>query len=227
MTLSFKKGGRRIVNYFLKKTLIVSIVLLSLIGMAFAGTVGDINGDGDVGLEEAIHALQVMSGLQSEITVEECITCPAPGILNGTRWCDQGDGTVKDMTTRLVWLKDASWGGQKPWREEGDLTHNDDAHTRAGLLKAGATGADLSDGSVEGDWRLPTKTELYNLAHGTEAVRSGSPQAFTGVQSSWYWSSTTSADYTSNAWLVHMYYGYVDYGFKSYLFDVWPVRSDN
>jgi hypothetical protein len=36
------------------------------------------------------------------------------------RWCDQNNGNVKDMTTGLVWLKDAGWGGTKPWREPGD-----------------------------------------------------------------------------------------------------------
>ncbi len=37
------------------------------------------------------------------------VTIGCIGTLNGTRWCDQGDGTVKDMTTGLVWFKDAGW----------------------------------------------------------------------------------------------------------------------
>jgi len=102
------------------------------------------------------------------------------GTPNGNRWCDNGDGTVTDLTTCLVWLQKADWGGSKKWE---DCTNHDDAHTRAGILKAGSSGADLSDGSVVGDWRLPTKTELHNLANGTEAVRSGNMRAFTGVQS--------------------------------------------
>ena len=27
------------------------------------------------------------------------------GTMNGTRWCDNGNGTVRDMTTGLIWLK--------------------------------------------------------------------------------------------------------------------------
>ena len=47
-----------------------------------------------------------------------CPTSPCPDTCEGTvsaggRWCDQGDGTVKDMTTGLVWLKKADWGGAK------------------------------------------------------------------------------------------------------------------
>ena len=39
------------------------------------------------------------------------------GTLNGTRWCDNGDGTVTDLTTGLVWLKDATCVGQWSWYE--------------------------------------------------------------------------------------------------------------
>ncbi|MBF0524939.1 MAG: hypothetical protein HQK56_07565 [Deltaproteobacteria bacterium] len=48
-----------------------------------------------------------------------CVAC------NGTlspqgRWCDNGNGTVTDMSTGLIWLKDASWGGKYPlWAEAG------------------------------------------------------------------------------------------------------------
>ncbi len=155
-----------------------------------------------------------LDDVHAKIT-EKCITCE--GTLNGTRWCDQGDGTVKDMTTGLVWLKKANWGGTKPWRNSStdcsspNYTCYDDAHMRAGLLYAGAAGAGLSDGSLEGDWRLPTKNELYMLANGTEAVRSGTPRAFTGVQSDYYWSSTTHAPSTTYAWFVGMYNVYVSY----------------
>ena len=45
-----------------------------------------------------------------------CPASPCPVRCEGTlstggRWCDQGDGTVKDMTNGLVWLKKADWGG--------------------------------------------------------------------------------------------------------------------
>jgi hypothetical protein len=161
--------------------------------------------------------------------------CTCSGTLHANRWCDNGNGTVTDLTTCLVWLKKADWGGLKPWRNPSTNCSSpsyvcyDDAHTRAGILKAGTAGADLSDGSVEGDWRLPTKTELAGLVNGTPQLRctSGSCNlyAFTGVQSNYYWSSTTLAYGTSAAWLVYLYYGYVASGGKAHPYSVWPVRG--
>lgn len=164
-------------------------------------------------------------------TPPECITCDGTiwnAASGGSRWCDQGDGTVKDMTTGLVWLKDASWGGNKKWRcTDRDADPYDDAQTRAGLLKAGTAGANLSDGSVEGNWRLPTKIEVFRLANGAEAVRSESMHAFTGVRASLYCSCSTKGPSTWGAWGVNMRTGVTPRVVKNFHWYVWPVRSDN
>jgi len=137
------------------------------------------------------------------------------------------------MTTCLVWLKYANWGGTKPWE---DCSTRDDAHTRAGLLNSGETISAsgetpvfLNDGSGVGDWRLPTKTEICGIAAGDEYVRSGTGrQLFEEVQTVGYWSSTTDASDTSKAWYVSMHYGDVGTTAKDggsvY---VWPVRGSN
>jgi hypothetical protein len=151
--------------------------------------------------------------------------CVCSGTLNGTRWCDNGDGTVTDLTTCLVWLKKADWGGKKVWTWRGDYYYPDDAHTRAGILAAGTAGADLSDGSSVGDWRLPTKTELYQLTHGTEAVSYGSPRAFTGVLEVFYWSSTVDPDRCYCAYSVHLRDGHRGAYGKACAWSVWPVRA--
>ncbi|MBW1814782.1 MAG: DUF1566 domain-containing protein [Deltaproteobacteria bacterium] len=147
----------------------------------------------------------------------------------GGRWCDNGDGTVTDMTTCLVWLKYAQWGGTKPWRSNtsGDY---DDARRRAGLLESGetiSTGIELNDNSDLGDWRLPTKTELSGIINeGGETVYSSNPQLFIGVQSSYYWTGTTAHTFTPYAWRVHMVTGAVGGTFKtSSSYYVWPVHS--
>jgi len=134
-------------------------------------------------------------------TYEAGLTCT--GILNGTRWCDNENGTVTDMTTGLVWLKKADWGGQKQW----DGNSNDNAHVRAGILLAGEANANLSDGSVEGDWRLPTKSELVGITTGDETVSSSNMRALSGVLSNIYWSSSIVANDTTNAWYVGLYDG--------------------
>ena len=163
---------------------------------------------------------------------EGAITCK--GTLVGTRWCNNGDQTVTDMTTGLVWLRFADWAGAAPWRSNTLGDHND-AHTWAGLLeddvvlRIGIGGYEfrLNDGSVVGDWRLPTKTELYNLANGTEGVKSTNMRAFRGVLPQIYWSSSThSGENPDIAWLVNLSNGNVSNSTKSYDGGyVWPVRG--
>ena len=140
------------------------------------------------------------------------------------RFSDLGNGTVRDNDTGLIWLKNANCFGGKTWN---------DAMAAAAGLAHGQCG--LTDGSVAGDWRLPTKEEwqafvdtsysnpaLCNAA-GTGHWSQG--DAFDNVQSNRYWSST---EYDSDhAWVVDVYNGDVYPNLKVYSYYVWPVRSGN
>jgi len=149
------------------------------------------------------------------------------------RFVDNGDGTVTDNLTGLVWLKDADRFGQPNWLEALDAcnTLSDDGTT-------------LTDGSVAGDWRLPNRKELFSLIDfvcftpalsntaGTGEWSEGDP--FTNVQHhSKYWSATTIAENPSSAWVVSMLEGSVGYGSvygdgrksSTSLYYVWPVRA--
>jgi hypothetical protein len=131
------------------------------------------------------------------------------------RFTDNGDGTVTDNLTGLIWLKNANCFGARNW-----ATALSDANT----LNSGECG--LTDGSVEGDWRLPNVREqqsLIDYGRSNLALPSGHP--FTGVQSNYYWTSTPYAYYTSFAWYVYLYDGYVDGDDETYAYDVWPVRG--
>jgi len=142
------------------------------------------------------------------------------------RFTDNGDGTVTDNLTGLIWLEDANCFGTRNW---------DNALSDSNGLASGSCG--LTDGSIAGDWRLPNRNELASLVDkayyspalpdtaGTGQWSEGDP--FTGVQSNVYWSSTTSANGTTFAWYVYMDLGYVDYGYKSNNGYVWPVRGGN
>lgn len=201
-------------------------------GVSILGQVGTLTPDGGTAV-----AADLLDGKTAHLTNDWNLDtgtlhggCTCSGTLNGTRWCDNGDGTVTDLTTCLVWLKKADWGGIKQWRQTGDYNECDDAHTRAGLLKAGADGADLSDGSTLGAWRLPTKAELNSLANGPEGVSSENMRAFTGVQSggganSGYWSSTTTIADERAAWYVELADGTWYHIAKNFFHDVWPVRG--
>jgi hypothetical protein len=140
------------------------------------------------------------------------------------RFTDNGNGTVTDKLTKLIWMKNANAFGTKNWA---------DALTTANTLASGS--GDINDGSKAGDWRLPNVRELQSLVDyafyypalpntlGTGKWAEGNP--FQGVQSSYYWSSSTCAYNTTSAWLVYFYDGYVGSGDKSGSGYVWCVRA--
>lgn len=142
------------------------------------------------------------------------------------RFVDNGDGTVSDMLTGLVWLRNANCPAISPaiWMT---------ALANANTLADGACG--LTDGSAAGDWRLPSVNELQSLisyewyapalsnAAGTAQWSEG--DAFSGVQSDWYWSSSSFPYYPQAAWVVHLYYGSVGSDGKTISNYVWPVRA--
>jgi hypothetical protein len=133
------------------------------------------------------------------------------------RLIDNGDGTVKDNLTGLVWLKDANCFGAAPWNS---------ALSSANALAEGQCG--LTDGSISGQWRLPDREELHSLSDFSKyspALPAGHP--FTNVQlnAGGYFSSTTHAAEPAFAWVVDMAYGDVNRGGKIENYYIWPVRG--
>ena len=135
------------------------------------------------------------------------------------RFTDNGDGTVTDNLTGLIWLMDANCFEAAFWA---------DALDECNSLASGSCG--LSDDSVAGDWRLPNIKELQSLidyGRGFPAVHYSHP-SFTSVQSEYYWSSTSRGARTGNAWSVDMGEGHVYWAWKeSFQRHVWPVRGGN
>jgi hypothetical protein len=72
--------------------------------------------------------------------------------------------------------------------------------------------------------RLPEIDELASLADRSKYKPAIHP-IFTDTQSSLYWSGTTYAGYTVDAWVVYFDYGYVYDGSKADELYVRPVRS--
>jgi Protein of unknown function (DUF1566) len=122
------------------------------------------------------------------------------------RFVDEGNGTVEDKLTDLIWLKDASGLGAQTWGNAlgavADLNEGEDFSC-----------ADYTAGTFA-DWRLPNVKELQSLIHfgffnpalsnaaGTDKWTEGN--AFSGVQSRFYWSSTTRAGNPDFAWDVYL-----------------------
>ncbi|MBF0147453.1 MAG: DUF1566 domain-containing protein [Magnetococcales bacterium] len=134
----------------------------------------------------------------------------------GFRFSEMSDGTVFDGLTSLFWMKNASCWGSLSWNA---------ALTKINELNNGTTSCSGFSGK-QNDWRLPNINELESLIDSsrlTPALPVGHP--FASVNTSNYWTSSTYAGNTSNAWCVNIDDGYVE--FKDYMISngVWPVRG--
>lgn len=132
-----------------------------------------------------------------------------------TRFTDNGDGTVFDNLTGLIWLANANCFATETWAA---------ALASANVLADGSCG--LSDGSVAGQWRLPNRKELQSLIDRSQfnpPLTTGNP--FVNVQASEYWSSSSSSVDSTFAWNVLMTIGSVGTAAKTTAYGVWPVRG--
>ncbi len=128
------------------------------------------------------------------------------------RFKDNGNGTLTDSKTGLIWTKNAKLIGRKDWKE----ALNYIVSMNEGKGTFGYT-----------DWRLPDREELESLVKGINVPYVWlNSQGFTNVQSGYYWSSTACAYVTDSAWLLSMDDGNVFAGDKSNgHYYVWPVRA--
>lgn len=139
---------------------------------------------------------------------------------NGVEWpeprfTDNGDGTVIDRLTGLVWAREpiiAADGFGYTW---------DDAFTVIAGLN--------TDGSLAGhdDWRMPNVRELRSLTDYTRtepALPDGHP--FDASHIAHVWTSTTGAGFhLGEAWMVSFGTTRTDHEPKATRNTVWPVRG--
>lgn len=133
-----------------------------------------------------------------------------------TRFSENGDGTVTDVETGLIWLKNADCFGMETYAEALGAT---------AILASGMCG--LTDGSRAGDWRVPHIKEVLNLIDYTQynpALPAGHP--FMNVEE-WYWSSTPTVSQTEETVIVDFIHGgagYIAVNFTPAF--VLPVRGE-
>jgi hypothetical protein len=121
--------------------------------------------------------------------------CPKEG-----RYVDNGNGTVSDTCTGLMWRKDTAdvnGDGQISLERDGGdrVTWQDALKYCDGLTFAGRD-----------DWRLPNIRELLSIVDYSRWDPAIDPVF--GAVSDWYWSSSPFASWPVNAWSVLFWNGH-------------------
>ena len=121
------------------------------------------------------------------------------------RWIDNGNGTITDTVTGLIWMKKADCINQT-WPA---------AVAAVNSLASGQCG--LTDGSTAGSWRMPNRNEMQSLSDRMENNHADffdntfvnldgsifqSPIFNNFIANLYYWTSSTNASNTSEAWSV-------------------------
>ncbi|MEM2991359.1 MAG: DUF1566 domain-containing protein [Halobacteria archaeon] len=145
------------------------------------------------------------------------------------RFTDNGNGTVTDNLTGLIWLKDANCIQSKysSFDKEGYADGKVSWQRALDFIVGINNGMYPNCGAGLTDWRLPNRKELWSLT--------GSNLSYTFTNASFnvshnYWTSSTNARFTdgSVAWVINMGTGEIKYYVKSNYYDagyVWPVRG--
>ncbi|MFH0730516.1 MAG: DUF1566 domain-containing protein [Pseudomonadota bacterium] len=121
------------------------------------------------------------------------------------RMIDNGDETITDSTTGLMWQKQVD-ETPLPWEE---AIANCESMTLA----------------THNDWRMPNIKELYSIVDFGKYDLAIDTELFPNTGATVFWSSTTINEFIDNAWCVDFYEGYHLEGTKSDSFYVRAVRN--
>ncbi len=193
-----------------KKTLIFVALSASIVAIAFA--------EGDVSLPNTGQTTSYATGDDGEL--QKGLAWPVP------RFTDNGDGTVTDNLTGLMWVKDGNlMTTRDPTFDNDDPTNNGSVTWQHALDYV----ALLNSGNYAShtDWRLPNRKELRSLVNYGQTNQATwlNGQGFSGVQAGYYWSSTTWTLNTTSAWIVVMSDGIMYYPAKAVPSYVLAVRA--
>jgi len=153
---------------------------------------------------------------QLNILIDALVVCPPN---SAVRFVDNGDGTVCDHQTGLMWeMKDASDSTQDlsnprdvdnnyTWSISGgppDGTAYTDFLARLNGTIAGTSPSEQLGGHR--DWRLPTSAELQTILDCSAGAPCIDP-TFGPTAASAYWSSTSNAGNPDLAWFANFFNG--------------------
>jgi hypothetical protein len=133
------------------------------------------------------------------------------------RFVDNGDGTISDRVTRLMWVKDGSGAG---CNNGGVLSFDNAIAFAEGLDFAGHQ-----------DWRMPNVKELFSIVDfdrgGDGSNPAIDPTFFPNTTiNDAYWTSTLYAAFPDDvAWVVNFFDGIVYYNVRYLEYYVRPCRQ--
>ncbi|HOW51336.1 MAG TPA: DUF1566 domain-containing protein [bacterium] len=124
---------------------------------------------------------------------------------------------VTDNVTGLIWQRTlpATYNGCTGGAPAGTTCTWQEAVNYCGNLSYGG----------QDDWRLPTRRELATLPDYGRYNPAIDTAIFPGTQPNPYWSSSSYASYTDNAWCVYFYYGSESYSGKTNTYHVRCARG--
>ena len=131
---------------------------------------------------------------------------PITPVVVQTRFTDNGNGTITDNMTNLIWEK-TPFADTLNWEQS--LIY---ANT---LTLTGKT-----------DWRLPNIKELQSINDETLINPSLNTNYFNITSAKKYWSSTTLPNQTSNAWYMYTQFGITTFDAKTTKHNLICVRSN-
>jgi hypothetical protein len=196
---------------------------------AYGGECGDVNGADGITASDALLLLKKAVG--EDVAPLVCPAAQAGVVATGQTlsyspqddgdlqlgaersFTDNGDGTVTDNATGLMWEK---------LSDDGTIHDKDNTYSWPDAFKKVST-LNGSSFAGYGDWRLPNRFELETLlnlganypatypAFSTKCSPGCKITACSCTAAANYWSSTTFVAADSNAWFVAFWGGFVDY----------------
>ena len=144
-------------------------------------------------------------------------------------YTDNGDGTITDHNTKLVWEKKSS---------DGSIHDVNAGYAWANAFAVHIAGLNAANFAGHDDWRLPNVRELQSIANYENfnpsvssefntACMPGATTVLTGscTTAAQYWASSTSARAPTFAWAVIFSDGLVGEFSKAFVFRVRAVRG--
>lgn len=116
---------------------------------------------------------------------------------NTLSYTDNGDGTITDENTCLMWEQKTN---------DNSIHDRDNTYSWANAQSVFIAGLNAANFANYNDWRLPTVTELMSILN-YENRNPAIAGTFVNTRSSNYWTSTTNAASTGQAWCVNFNYG--------------------